>query len=209
MMAEADPAPWDLELAVIDVLGQPGCGWNYSPGFKTLWDGRHFPEGMCPFAWNAFSPVIWTLRYAEGNRPLGNQNDDEVVLVCPDPRHQILWRVRRTNVARQGRRADLSADKPVSKLRIEVDELPRGEGCHRGYRVGDHWDYDGRFPEGFCPLAWNALSLWVWPLRYGANPRPMEWEGDSVRYSCPNAGNTVVFHVSRTEDSEVPRGGGA
>jgi uncharacterized repeat protein (TIGR04076 family) len=207
MMAEADPGPWDLELEVIDILGQPGCGWNYVPGFKTLWDGRHFPEGMCPFAWNAFSPVIWAMRYAESHRPPGGQSVDEGVLVCPDPRHQILWRVRRTGGTHQGRREPIGAGRQAWKLRIEVDELPRGVGCDRGYRVGSHWDYDGSIPEDFCPLAWNALSLWVWPLRYGASPRPMEWEGDSVRYCCPNSDNTVVFHVFRTERSEFVKGG--
>ena len=87
--------PWDLELEVIDVLGEPGCGWNYAPGFRTLWDGRHFPEGMCPFAWNAFAPLIWAQRYAKSNRSLGRASGDELVVVCPDSRHQILWKIRR------------------------------------------------------------------------------------------------------------------
>ena len=198
--------PWDLELEVIDVLGEPGCGCNYAPGFRTLWDGRHFPDGMCPFAWNAFAPIIWAQRYAESNHSLGQELGDELVLVCPDSRHQILWKIRRKEGAvRPGEVARLG--RPVWKLRIEVEELPRGPGCDRGYAVGQHWDYDGAVPGGFCPLAWQALSLWVWPLRYGASPGPMEWEGDSVKYNCPNADNPVVFHVYRTEESEAVRGG--
>lgn len=206
-MAETGGGPWDLELEVIDVLGEPGCGWNYSPGFKTFWDGRHFPEGMCPFAWNAFAPVIWAQRYAESNRSLGHESGDEMVLVCPDTRHQILWKVRRVGTGSGAKGPVARADISVWKLRIEVDELPRGQGCDRGYTVGEHWDYDGSIPEELCPLAWQALSLWVWPLRYGASPKPMEWEGDSVKYNCPNANNPVVFHVYRTKESESVRGG--
>lgn len=198
--------PWDLELVVIDVLGEPGCGWNYAPGFKTHWDGRHFPDGMCPFAWNAFAPVIWAQRYAESNHSLGQELGDELVLVCPDSRHQILWKIRRKEGA--GRPGEVGRlGRPVWKLRIEVEELPRGPGCDRCYAIGQYWDYDGAVPEDFCPLAWQALSLWVWPLRYGASPGPMEWEGESVKYNCPNADNPVVFHVYRTEKSEAVRGG--
>jgi hypothetical protein len=47
---KADKGPWDLNLEVIDILGEPGCGWHYEVGFKTVWDGHHFPKGMCPFA---------------------------------------------------------------------------------------------------------------------------------------------------------------
>jgi uncharacterized repeat protein (TIGR04076 family) len=207
-MAERARGPWDLELEVVDILAQPGCGWNYSPGFKTWWDGRHFPEGMCPFAWNAFSPLIWALRYAGGNCSLGDEAGDEVTLVCPDSRHQILWQVRRIEGGGGAVPAGTGNGIPVWKLGIEVTELPRGPGCDRGYQAGDQWEYDGNVPGDLCPLAWHALSLWVWPLRYGASPRPMEWEGDSVSYNCPNAGNPVVFRVYRTEASEN-RGGGA
>ena len=196
--------PWNLQLEVIDVLGEPGCGWNYAPGFTTLWDGRHFPDGMCPFAWNAFAPIIWAQRYAVSNRSLGKELGDELLLVCPDSRHQILWKLSREGA---GSTAGDSAESPVLKLGIDVDDLPRGPGCDRGYAVGQHWDYDGAVPHDFCPLAWQTLSLWVWPLRYGASPRPMEWEGDSVKYNCPNADSPVVFHVYRVEESEAARGG--
>ncbi len=199
--------PWDLELEVIDVLGEPGCGWNYAPGFRTLWDGRHFPEGMCPFAWNAFAPLIWAQRYAKSNRSLGRASGDELVVVCPDSRHQILWKIRRLEDGPGAGQRTIGAEPSVWKLRIEVEELSRGPGCDRGYSPGQRWDYDGSVPEDFCPLAWQALSLWVWPLRYGASPGPMEWEGDSVKYNCPNADNPVVFHVYRTQESESVRGG--
>jgi uncharacterized repeat protein (TIGR04076 family) len=206
-MATSERGPWDLELEVIDVLGRPGCGWNYGPGFRTRWDGRHFPEGMCPFAWNAFAPVIWALRYAENNHALGHASNNEVSLVCPDSRHQILWQVRRTGPGLNATPQEGTATDVISKLRIEVDELPKGTGCDRGYQVGDGWEYDGSMPEDFCPLAWQALSLWVWPLRYGASPGPMEWEGESVKYNCPNADNPVVFHIYRTAESGQRRGG--
>jgi uncharacterized repeat protein (TIGR04076 family) len=206
-MTQQSEGPWDLSLEVIDILGEPGCGWNYPIGFKTRWDGRHFPKGMCPFAWNAFSPLIWALRYAASNRSFGKVSEDEMTLVCPDPRHQIVWRVRQIGDGAAARQPDALAAGPVWKLGIEVDGLPKGPGCERGYQVGDSWDYDGDIPEGFCPLAWNALSLWVWPLRYGGSPRAMAWQGDSVMYNCPNFENPVVFHVYRTEMSDRMRGG--
>ena len=204
-MAEMERGPWDLSLEVIDILGEPGCGWHYRVGFKTMWDGRHFPKGMCPFAWNAFSPLIWTMRYAESNRSLGNESREEMTLVCPDPRHMIVWRISRLGDTETQPKPRGSG--PVWKLRIEVDELPRGPGCERGLRVGDGWDYDGEVPDGFCPLAWNALSLWVWPLRYGGSPKPMAWEGETVRYNCPDFQHPVVFHVYRTEASDQVVGG--
>jgi hypothetical protein len=30
----------------------------------------------------------------------------------------------------------------------------------------------------------------------------MEWQGESVKYNCPNPDNPVVFHVYRTEMSD-------
>jgi uncharacterized repeat protein (TIGR04076 family) len=94
-MDKTDTGPWDLELTVVDVMREPGCGWHYSVGFRTRWDGRHFPEGMCPFAWNAFSPLIWALRYSGCSESVGYQDKDGMTLVCPDPRHMIVWRIRR------------------------------------------------------------------------------------------------------------------
>jgi uncharacterized repeat protein (TIGR04076 family) len=205
MTTQNDDGPCDLDLEVIDILGQPGCGWNYQVGFKTRWDGRHFPRGMCPFAWNAFSLLIWALRYAASNHSFGKESRDEMTFVCPDPRHQIVWRVGRIGNPPTAALPEEEGS-PVWRLGIEVDELSKGPGCARGYRVGDRWDYDGDIPEGFCPLAWNALSLWVWPLRYGS-PIPMAWEGESVKYNCPNFENPVVFHVYRTEASHRTRGG--
>ena len=208
-MKKTDRGPWDLGLEVIDVLRQPGCGWHYKVGFKTRWDGRHFPKGMCPFAWNAFSPLIWALRYAESHRSLGDEVGDEMKLVCPDPRHMIVWRVYRIKDEDEqaAEQPDEQALRPVWQLKIEVDELPKGPGCDRGYRVGDSWVYDGDIPEGFCPLAWNALSLWVWPLRYGGSPRPMEWEGETVKYNCPCLEHPVVFHVCRLQEACGVKGG--
>lgn len=208
-MEKTNKGPWDLNLEVTDILGEPGCGWHYRVGFKTVWDGRHFPKGMCPFAWNAFSPLIWAMRYAESNRSLGHESREEMTLVCPDPRHMIVWRVSRIigNNSDEKTQPETRESKPVWKLRIEVDKLPKGSGCDRGFQVGDCWDYDGEAPDDFCPLAWNALSLWVWPLRYGGSPRPMEWEGETVKYNCPAFEHPVVFHVYRLEESNQAKCG--
>lgn len=92
-------------------------------------------------------------------------------------------------------------EKTMWKLKIEVDELPKGPGCGRGYQVGDSWVYDGDIPEGFCPLAWNVLSLWIWPLRYGGSTRAMEWPDEYVKYNCPIFEHPVIFHVYRLEES--------
>jgi len=121
----------------------------------------------------------------------------------------IVWRVCRLKDEGEqtAEQTDVREPKTVWKLGIEVDELPKGPGCNRDYQVGDLWDYDGDMPQGFCPLAWNALSLWVWPLRYGGSPRPMEWEGETVKYNCPNFEHPVVFHVFRTEASNRVIGG--
>jgi len=199
--------PWDLRLEVVDILREPGCGWNYRVGFSTLWDGRHFPKGMCPFAWNAFAPWIWTLRYGGNSRALGLSDESEMTTVCPDPRHMVLWRIRRVGTPAQDQQSD-----PISpgiwKLGIQVAELPRGAGCEREYQVGDSWVYDGQGLSSFCPLAWDALSLWVWVLRYGGSPRAMEWPTEEVRYSCPVAKHPVVFRLWRLEECGRPLCGG-
>lgn len=196
-MAETDKGPWDLGLEVIDILAQPGCGWNYEVGFKTVWDGRHFPEGMCPFAWNAFSPWIWALRYRGSNEPLGYQSEDEMTFVCPDTRHMIVWRIQRIKDKNKSVAGPLNNQRreTARKLKIEVDELPKGRGCERGYEVGDSWVCDGGIPQDFCPLAWNVLNLWIWPLRYGGSPRPMGWPGKEVKYNCPIHEHPVVFCI--------------
>jgi uncharacterized repeat protein (TIGR04076 family) len=197
MNEDADAGPWDLGLEVTGVLREPGCGWNYSPGFNTHWDGRHYPEGMCPFAWNAFSPLVWALRYGSRDAALPAQDQDELTVVCPDPRHMILWRIfRMKKEPEEAVESGGAAQEPsVHKLRIEVSELPNGPGCERGYQLGDSWDYDGEPPEGLCPLAWKVLSLWLWALRYRGSPRPMEWTGDEVEYGCPMAEHPVVFRI--------------
>jgi uncharacterized repeat protein (TIGR04076 family) len=190
---------WDLQLEVIDILGEPGCGWGYEVGFKTLWDGRRYPMGMCPFAWNAFSPWVWALRYSSdiwrGGRSSGEAAEMQVV--CPDPRHLVVWRIQRVGDDIQVLSKEVPSRRRPYELKIEVSELPNGSGCGRGYTIGDSWLYDGHIPEGFCPLAWNALSLWVWPLRYGGSPRAMEWPGEDVSYGCPEHEHPVVFRVSR------------
>lgn len=196
-MTERDCGPWDLDLEVVGMQREPGCGWNYESGFKVRWDGRHYPKGMCPFAWNAFAPWIWTLRYGGSNAPLGYQDEDEMTFVCPDSRHMILWRISRVKEDEHAIKAPETQEKEtVSTLRIEVDELPNGSGCERGYRVGDSWTYEDEIPEGFCPLAWSALSLWIWPLKYGGDPRPMGWSGPEVAYNCPIKEHPVVFRIS-------------
>jgi len=126
-MAETDKGPWDLGLEVIGILMEPGCGWNYKVGFKTAWDGRHFPEGMCPFAWNAFSPWIWALRYGGSNEPLGYQSEDEMTFVCPDTRHMIVWRIQRIKDESKSVAGPLNIQRgeAVRKLKIEVDEVKR------------------------------------------------------------------------------------
>jgi len=200
-MQKTGKGPWDLGLEVIGRLREPGCGWNYQVGFKTVWDGRRYPKDMCPFAWNAFSPWVWGLRYGSGD-------EDEVTFICPDPRHMVVFRVYR--IKDDGKRAAETTEQGeqrVWKLEIEVDELPRGAGCDRGYRVGDSWVYDGDIPEAFCPLAWNALQLWVWPLRYGGSPEPMGWSGAEVKYACPNYVHPVVFRVCRVDEFGQVRGG--
>ena len=55
-MEKANQGPRDLNLEVIDIRGEPGCGWRYRVGLKTVWDGRQFPKGMCAFAWYALPP---------------------------------------------------------------------------------------------------------------------------------------------------------
>lgn len=202
-MGEPAAGPWDLSLEMVDILREPHCGWNYQVGFKTVWDGRHFPKGMCPFAWNAFSPLIWAMRYGGGQTAssrLGPHEDglDEMTLVCPDPRHLNVWRIHRIKPGQQASRPAPAPDgRPggLSKLRLEVSELPRGTGCERGYQVGDSWEYDGDIPQGFCPLAWKALDLWVWALRHGGNPKPMGWASPQVEYNCPIAEHPVVFRI--------------
>ena len=205
-MVDREEGPWDLGLEVVDILREPHCGWNYQVGFKTVWDGRHFPKGMCPFAWNAFSPLIWALRYGGSDEPPGSENADEMTLVCPDPRHLNVWRIHRIRQGHQPARrvpAAAVAATGVWKLKLEVSELPNGPGCQRGYQVGDSWVYDGEIPQGFCPLAWKALDLWVWALRHGGNPRPMGWTSPQVEYNCPIAEHPVVFRISPVEPSTL------
>ena len=185
-----DRGPWDLELTVVDILREPDCGWKYQVGFTTRWDGRHFPKGMCPFAWNAFAPMVWELRYGRPEDP------DETQLVCPDPRHMNVFQLRRVREPAEG--DTLAPDRSVTTVpqRIRVDELPRGGGCARGYQVGDEWVSDGEVPDGFCALAWNVLELWVHALSRGGDPRPMGWPGDEVAYGCPHVAHLVVFRVT-------------
>jgi uncharacterized repeat protein (TIGR04076 family) len=199
-MGRGDGSPWDLTLEVIDILGEPGCGWHYQVGFETVWDGRHFPEGMCPFAWNAFSPWVWALRYADVDVPGPWADERGMVVVCPDPRHSIVWRISRRGGT--GATREPGREETTLPLLIEVVELPKGPGCERAYQVGDRWLYDGELSRDLCPLALNALNLWIWPLQYGASPQPMGWSGRSVEYNCPAFEHPVVFRVVAIDDQD-------
>jgi uncharacterized repeat protein (TIGR04076 family) len=78
------------------------------------------------------------------------------------------------------------------KIRITVVDRLGGEGCHRGHKIGDYFDFDSERGK-LCPMAMHCAFPYIDILRYGGE-LPLSQEGD-IRFCCSDADTALVFRL--------------
>ncbi len=72
-----------------------------------------------------------------------------------------------------------------------VDRLGT-QGCHRGHKIGDSFDFDAE-RGNLCPMAMHVAFPYIDILRYGGT-LPESSYGD-IRFCCPDADVINVFRI--------------
>ena len=80
--------------------------------------------------------------------------------------------------------------KPIIKI-TPVDRFGKC-GCHRGYKIGDTFDYDTDRGK-LCSMAMHVAFPYIDILRYGGTP-PNAISGE-IRFCCPDADVINVFRI--------------
>ena len=85
--------------------------------------------------------------------------------------------------------------KPKITLTL-VDQLGT-QGCHRGHKPGDTFDFDTQRGE-LCRMAMHVAFPYVDILRYGGET-PNQEKGTAV-FSCPDVDTLNIFKIERIEE---------
>lgn len=83
------------------------------------------------------------------------------------------------------------------KIRITVTDRIGKQGCHRGHKVGDSFDFDTQRGE-ICPMAMHVAFPYIDILRYGGNI-PGNEEGTAV-FCCPDVDTINVFKIEKVSE---------
>ena len=83
------------------------------------------------------------------------------------------------------------------KIKLTVIDRLGPEGCHRGHKVGDSFDFDTE--RGcVCPMAMHVAFPYIDILRYGGSI-PGQPDGTAV-FACPDVETLNVFRVEKVEE---------
>ena len=85
------------------------------------------------------------------------------------------------------------------KITITLVDQKGSQGCHRGHRIGDSFDFDTQRGE-LCPMAMHVAFPYVDILRYGGK-LPTQPDG-SIRFCCPDVDVINVFKIQVEEGTE-------
>lgn len=85
------------------------------------------------------------------------------------------------------------------KIKITVVDRLGPCGCHRGHKIGDHFDYDTQ-RGALCPMAMHVAFPYIDILRYGGTLPPGR-HGD-FRFCCPDVDTINVFRLEVVDDEE-------
>lgn len=72
-----------------------------------------------------------------------------------------------------------------------VDRIGK-QGCHRGHKIGDTFDYDTERGK-LCPMAMHVAFSYIDILRYGGTP-PASSNGE-IRFCCPDVDVTRMYFL--------------
>ena len=84
------------------------------------------------------------------------------------------------------------------KIKITLIDRKGPAGCHRGYQIGETFDFDTERGK-LCPMAMHVAFPYIDILRYGGEiPGP---EKGTAVFACPDVDTLNVFKIERI-DSE-------
>ena len=83
------------------------------------------------------------------------------------------------------------------KIKITVTDRIGKQGCHRGHKVGDCFDFDTQRGE-ICPMAMHVAFPYIDILRYGGKI-PGNEEGTAV-FCCPDVDTINVFKIEKVSE---------
>ena len=88
----------------------------------------------------------------------------------------------------------------MSKPKIKITLVDRiGKcGCHRGYKIGDTFDYDTDRGK-LCPMAIHVAFPYIDILRHGGTP-PSSSNGE-ILFCCPDVDVINVFRLNVHKES--------
>ena len=78
------------------------------------------------------------------------------------------------------------------RIKITLIDQKGPQGCHRGHRVGDSFDFDTERGQ-LCPMAMHVAFLYADILRYGGRI-PGKPEGTAV-FACPDVDTLNIFRA--------------
>ncbi|MBM7868806.1 putative repeat protein (TIGR04076 family) [Clostridium pascui] len=78
------------------------------------------------------------------------------------------------------------------KIKITLIEQKGKMRCHRGHKIGEHFDFDNDRGK-LCPMAMHAGFPYIDILRYGGQI-PGQAKGTAV-FCCPDVGTINVFKI--------------
>ena len=83
------------------------------------------------------------------------------------------------------------------KITITLIDRKGAQGCHRGHKIGDTYDFDTQRGQ-LCPMAMHIAFPYIDILRYGGNI-PGQPPGTAV-FCCSDPETINVFQITRSDE---------
>ena len=82
---------YDVNLEIIDILGDGKCPSDYKKGDKFSWEDPR----LCVWARHSLMPFATALRFG-GEVPWRDYDKDIMTISCPDGKNPVVYRLTRT-----------------------------------------------------------------------------------------------------------------
>jgi len=79
---------------------------------------------------------------------------------------------------------------------VVVKVISQKGTCGAGHKVGDEWTIGYKTPDGICLSAFDSMFSDLMVLIFGG-AFPLSSDPDTIRVTCPDAANPVVFELKR------------
>lgn len=85
------------------------------------------------------------------------------------------------------------------RIKITLVDKKGPQGCHRGHKVGDSWDFQTE-RGSLCPMAMHVAFPYIDILNYGG--KLPDGDGDSICFCCPDVKVMNVFKIEKVAEAE-------